>query len=138
MRRFRPIVAAAVSVLLSDCSAADQAAQVRAARDQDQRATLGQVQAALRVGMTSADVVQALGAPNMVTTDENRREVWVYDKVATEHVASSGAGGIGIPLIAGAFSGASASSTSQRTQTVIVKFDDQQRVRDFAYRASSF
>ena len=31
-----------------------------------------------------------------------------------------------------------ARSTSQRTLTIIIKFDDKNRVRDFAYRSSSF
>ena len=33
---------------------------------------------------------------------------------------------------------AGASRSSQRTLTVIVKFDDADRVRDFSYRTSSF
>jgi hypothetical protein len=35
-------------------------------------------------------------------------------------------------------SAAGAASTSQRTLTVIIKFDESSRVRDFAYRSSSF
>jgi hypothetical protein len=36
------------------------------------------------------------------------------------------------------FNSAGASSSSQRTLTVIIKFTEDHRVRDFAYRQSSF
>jgi len=102
--------------------------------------------------MTSAEVAEALGSPNVVATDENRREVWVYDRIATEHAYSANSGGVAALILAG-FTGsvaggggvlpnflksAGASSTSQRTLTVIIKFTEDHRVRDFAYRQSSF
>jgi hypothetical protein len=46
--------------------------------------TVGKVQKEIRVEMSSADVAQALGSPNIVSTDEERREVWIYDKIATD------------------------------------------------------
>ena len=72
-----------------------------AARDDTKdRISVGTVQREIRVGMSGADVISALGAPNMVTTDAQRRETWVYDKIATERVysgssTSGGAGGFG-------------------------------------------
>jgi len=114
---------------------------------------VGKVQREIRVGMTSAQVVEVLGAPNMVTTDEKRREVWVYDKIATEHAYSTSSGGVSA-LILGGLGGrsgilgggvgpgysksAGAASTTQRTLTIIIKFDENNKVRDFAYRQSSF
>jgi outer membrane protein assembly factor BamE (lipoprotein component of BamABCDE complex) len=103
--------------------------------------------------MNSAEVVEVLGSPNMVTTDEKRREVWVYDKIATDHAYSTSSGGVSALILGGLAIGSSAmgggvgpslskgsgaSSTSQRTLTVIIKFDEQNKVRDFAYRQSSF
>jgi hypothetical protein len=73
----------------------------------------------------------------MVTSDEQHRETWVYDRVATESAVSSSAGGGGI-LLLGGMSSAGARSSSQRTLTVIVKFDAAGRVRDYSYRSSSF
>jgi outer membrane protein assembly factor BamE (lipoprotein component of BamABCDE complex) len=121
--------------------------------DTGDRLTVGKVQREIRVGMTTAEVVEVLGSPNMVTTDEKRREVWVYDKIATEHAYSSSSGGVSA-LILGGFSGgdgiggggvgsgyssgAGAASTTQRTLTIIIKFDENTKVRDFAYRQSSF
>ena len=111
--------------------------------------TVGTVQKEIRVGMSSADVVGVLGSPNMVTTDSKRREVWVYDKVSTERVYSTSSGGVGVlGLVFGGSGGAlgggsydastGASSTTQRTLTIIIKYDEQGLVRDFAYRQSSF
>jgi outer membrane protein assembly factor BamE (lipoprotein component of BamABCDE complex) len=107
--------------------------------------TLGTVQREIRVGMSGGEVVQALGSPNIVTTDEKGREVWVYDKISTERVQSSSSGLILGGLIYGSGAGgglagqsAGASSTSQRTITIIIKFNEQKKVRDFAYHTSRF
>lgn len=90
--------------------------------------------------MSGAEVAQVLGSPNIVTTDEQRRESWVYDKISTERVYSQSSGGAGfIPaLIIAGGSSAGASSTSQRTFTVIIKFDADRKVRDYAYHTSRF
>lgn len=111
--------------------------------------SVGTVQREIKVGMSSAEVVQALGSPNMVTTDEQRREVWVYDKIATDRAYSNSSGGINSLILGvggsvlgglggGASSSAGASSTSQRTLTIIIKFDAQSKVRDFAYHTTKF
>ncbi len=124
--------------LLFGCaSAASHADSVHQAQEADSNLTLGTVQREIRVGMTNTQVVEMLGAPNMVTTDDERREVWVYDRISTDKAYSSSAGGAGI-LILGVAGSAGASSVSQRTLTVVVKFDGASRVRDFSYRSSSF
>lgn len=117
------------------CSASNHKAQVQ--NDTTDRISVGTVQREIRVGMSSADVVAALGSPNMVTTDDQRREVWVYDKISTE-VSYSSNSGYGTLILAGGGVSSGAASRSQRTLTVIVKFDTEQKVRDFAYRQSSF
>jgi outer membrane protein assembly factor BamE (lipoprotein component of BamABCDE complex) len=144
----RIVVIAAFAALAGCQSASDHAADVRAGQDGD-RLTVGKVQREIRVGMTSAQVVEVLGSPNMVTTDEKRRENWVYDKISTETVYSSSSGGVSALILggsngvgglgsAGVSGSAGARSTSQRTLTVIVKFDERSLVRDFAYRSSTF
>jgi outer membrane protein assembly factor BamE (lipoprotein component of BamABCDE complex) len=121
----------------------------KAVQSEGDRVTVGKVQREIKVGMTSAEVVQVLGSPNIVSTDEERREVWVYDKVATESVYSESRGGVAALVLAGSGStggaaapvygsSSGARSTTQRTLTVIVKFDKESRVRDFAYHASQF
>lgn len=141
-----------LALSVESCISASQHRQA-VSNDEQDRLTVGKVQREIRVGMSSAQVVEVLGSPNVVTTDELRREVWVYDKIATEHAYSTSSGGISA-LILGGFTGGSgvggggigpsyssssgATSTTQRTLTVIIKFDEQNKVRDFAYRQSSF
>ncbi len=99
--------------------------------------------------MSGAEVAQVLGSPNIVSTDEERREVWIYDKISTEEAYSTSQGGVASLILvgltdvllggSGGLSGSSgASSTSQRTLTVIIKFDENKQVRDFAYHTSRF
>jgi len=133
--------------LTSGC-ASHHARNVQSGLDGD-RLTLGTIQREVRKGMSGAEVLEALGSPNVVSTDEAGREVWVYDKFATDVVTSESGGKIvGIILSAGSgaaggvggeFGGhAGATSSSQRTLTVIIKFDDTKKVRDFAYHSSRF
>jgi outer membrane protein assembly factor BamE (lipoprotein component of BamABCDE complex) len=117
--------------------------------DSTDRVTVGNVQREIRIGMSSAEVAQVLGSPNIVSTDEERREVWIYDKIATDHAYSDSRGSAMALILgwggsaAGAASGsvsssAGASSTSQRTLTIIIKFDKEGKVRDYAYHTSRF
>jgi outer membrane protein assembly factor BamE (lipoprotein component of BamABCDE complex) len=99
--------------------------------------TVGKVQAEIRVGMSGAEVAQALGSPNIVTTDEQRRETWVYDKVSTERTDAS-TSSYGTLLLIGTSSDSSRSSTRQRTLTIVIKFDEGKKVRDFAYNYTQF
>ncbi len=105
--------------------------------DAADRITAGKVQREIRIGMPSSQVIEALGSPNIVSTDENRLEVWVYDKMATDVSYSNSEGGVW--LILGAVGGSSgAASKTQRTLTIVIKFDADKKVRDFAYHSSSF
>lgn len=103
----------------------------------DQTLTVAKAQTEIKKGMSGADVVQALGSPNMVSTDENGNEVWVYDKVSTVSAVSDSAGGLSLVLF-GASASSGARMTNQRTLTIIVKFDKFKKVRDIAYHSSSF
>lgn len=145
----RKIVLAGLLLLpLAACVSAQEHKADVANQDKD-RLTVGTVQREIRKGMSSAEVVEVLGSPNMVTTDENRRESWVYDKVATERAYSTSSGSLGLifggaggsvlgGLGGGYGAGAGASSTTQRTLTIIIKYDEVGKVRDYAYRSSSF
>lgn len=140
--------ALALSFVVTGCQTAGE--HRKAVQDEGgDRLTVGKVQREIRVGMTNADVVSVLGSPNMVSTDEERREVWVYDKIATERAYSGSSGGVNVLFLGfgsgsagglggGGSSSAGASSTSQRTLTVIIKFDKEGKVRDFAYHTSRF
>ena len=86
------------------------------------------------------EVAEILGSPNIVTTDEERREVWIYDKISSDVVYSESGGGSGlIPwLIVSGGKNSGAVSKSQRTLTIIIKFDNNGKVRDLAYHSSKF
>ena len=99
--------------------------------------TLGKVQGEIKIGMSSASVVEVLGSPNMVTTDEARREVWVYDKVSSERMEAKRSSH-GTLILIGASSSSGRTTTTQRTLTIIIKFDEAQKVRDFAYNYTQF
>jgi outer membrane protein assembly factor BamE (lipoprotein component of BamABCDE complex) len=132
VRKFMVFMAFAIS--LSGCaSATKNMAEVQ--DNSSDRVTVGKVEREIRIGMTNAQVAEVLGSPNVVTTDDNRNEVWVYDKVSTNNAYSTSKSGI-LSLILGTSSGAS--SSNQKTLTIIVKFNAQHKVRDFAYHMSSF
>jgi outer membrane protein assembly factor BamE (lipoprotein component of BamABCDE complex) len=103
----------------------------------EDRLTVGKVQGEIKVGMAASQVAELLGSPNIVTTDEKRREVWMYDKVSTDRVDTSSSSFAGI-IILGASSRNSSSSQRQRTLTIIIKYDEEKKVRDFAYNSTQF
>ena len=137
-------VAGITVAFLSGCMTATQHREA-VQNDAAERMTVGKVQREIRVGMSGAEVAQVLGSPNIVSTDEQRREVWIYDKISTETAYSTSSGGVaalilgGIGAAGGGYSrSAGAKSKSQRTLTVIIKFDESKQVRDFAYHTSRF
>lgn len=99
--------------------------------------TLGRVQGEIKKGMSASQVAAVLGSPNIVTTDENRREVWIYDKVSSNRVDTQNSG-FGTIIILGFNTAQSQSTTSQKTMTIIIKFDENKMVRDFAYNYTQF
>ena len=125
MKKVLLAICLATTPLLTACTTGDPI--------REEQMTVAKAQREIKVGMTSAEVVEVLGSPNMVTTDDKRRETWVYDKVSSN--VSKSSSGVWL-LIAGAES--SKASSNQRTLTIIVKFDENNRVRDFAYRTSTF
>ena len=104
---------------------------------QEDRLTVGKVQGEIKVGMAASQVAELLGSPNIVTTDEKRREVWIYDKVSTDRVDAASSSYASI-IILGSRSSESSSSQRQRTLTIIIKYDEEKKVRDFAYNYTQF
>ena len=133
---------------LTGCMSASQHKQA-VQDDSGEKLTVGIVQKEVKVGMSGADIIGILGSPNIVSTDAERREVWVYDKIATDFAYSSSSGGVsslilgfGSDVLVGGSGGynssAGAASKSQRTLTIIIKFGQDSLVRDYAYHSSSF
>lgn len=107
----------------------------------DERAmTVGLVQRDIKQGMSQAAVAEALGSPNIVTRDSEGAETWIYDKIASEASYSSGSSGTGLilSLFWGSSKNAAASSSTQRTLTVVIKFDERKTVKSFTYHSSKF
>jgi len=150
--KIRTLIITAMILPLIGCMSAHQHyEQTHGA--QERQMTVGTVQKEIRKGMAAADVAEALGSPNIVTTDSEGREVWIYDKISTDVTYSRDSGGFGAALLIGSASGgvaggglgsadysrsAGAKSTTQRTLTVVIKFDEQKKVRDFSYHSSRF
>lgn len=142
------------ATMLSGCiTAAEHAKDVDRATGEGDKLTVGTVQREIHIGMSGAEVASVLGSPNIVTTDEKRREVWVYDKISTSHAYSTSKGGISTLILGGALIGsglagggggasygasAGAEATQQKTLTIIIKFAEDKTVRDFAYHTSRF
>lgn len=141
-----------VFVLLSGCMTATQHQQSLPST-KEREMTVGIVQKEIRVGMSQADVATALGSPNIVTRDSEGKETWIYDKIATEASYSRDSGGIGggagaggvagTTLILGLFGGsyskeAGATAITQKTLTVILKFNKDGKVESFSYHTSKF
>lgn len=145
----------ALGLLVTVCgcrTAGEHAASLHS--EQDRRMTVGVVQKEIRVGMPQIEVAAALGSPNIVSRDLEGRESWVYDKIATEASYSSDSGGIGgaaagggapgssVLVLGGVGSGyrrhAGASAVTQRTLTVIIKYDGAGLVESFSYHSSTF
>ena len=150
-RHTRRVISSALLVLMlgatNGCmTAAQHAEQLPSA--QDRKTTVGLVQKEIRKGMGQAEVAAVLGSPNIVSTDKDGIEAWIYDKIATEVAysmsrAGVAGGGLLIGLSGGLLGGASASQASgassqtQRTLTIIVKFK-RGVAHDFTYHGSSF
>lgn len=131
------IAAPLLALIVTGCQSVADQLKAMTQSTSDQSLTVAKAQTEIKKGMSGAQIVESLGAPNMVSTDENGNEVWVYDKISTVSAVSESAGGGGLILF-GAAGGSGAKMTNQRTLTIIVKFDKNKKVRDFAYQSTSF
>jgi len=147
-RIFSALAASAAVLSVTGCMTASQH-RADVEEPAGEKLTVGTVQKEIRVGMSGAEVAGVLGSPNIVSTDEERREVWIYDKISTDVAYSTSSGGLAALILGGgsgvgggvggsASRSAGAASSSQQTLTVIIKFDADKKVRDFAYHTSRF
>lgn len=110
----------------------------------DRELTVGTVQREIRIGMSGADVAEALGSPNIVSTDNLRNEVWIYDKISSTSVrmqTHTAPATLTLFDVLGPLTTSSStlrSTDTERTLTVVIKFDGDKRVNDFAYHTSRF
>lgn len=137
----------ALPVVLNGCVGVGEHRQ-NVRNSSEEKLTLGVAQREIKAGMSPADVAKVLGSPNMVTRDKDGVETWIYDKVSTEYAYSSSSGGVSAlilsagsstagGLMGGGNQAAGASSRTQRTLTIIIKFKNS-AVSEFTYNATSF
>ncbi len=104
---------------------------------QEQELTLGVVQKDIKIGSSQDDVAIALGSPNIVTRDSDGKDTWIYDKVSSIH--SYDEKGIYASIILAGYSKSKGSEqTTQKTLTVVIKFDKDNKVESFTYHMSKF
>ena len=96
--------------------------------------TTGMVKAKIQKGVTSqTEVLQLLGAPNLVTKNKTGREVWTYSRQSFQSQSS----GISGTLIL--FTGAKAvSSATSASFDLIITFNKQNKVQDYSMVSSQF
>lgn len=102
----------------------------------EQNFTLGMVQREICPGMSQEDVAAAIGSPNIVTKDQGNKETWIYDKIATE-VRRSESSGLCLFFRRGCDNVARLDKT-QKTLTIVIKFNENKCVEDIDYHASKF
>lgn len=117
-------LAGALSFLLSACVSAPLAT-IPARQIETSKITLGNVQLVVKKGASNADVIGALSSPNIVTTNNDGTETWVYDKITSE-----------AEFVQGSNSGVAVKSN--RTMIVVIKFDKTSRVETVQYRQTSY
>jgi len=129
------VLAGIFALTMIGCSTVDHRSNLHSVKEQEM--TVGKVQKEIRVGMSGAQVAEALGSPNIVTKDDGGDETWVYDKIATEASYSENSSGLFL-ILYGSTSRSGAAATTQRTLTVVIKFDANSKVKSFSYHASKF
>jgi hypothetical protein len=149
-----------ICLAISGCMSASKHYQELGAT-QDRALTLGLVQKEIKPGLAQDEVAAKLGSPNIVTGDNQNRETWIYDKIASEasfsqdsgNVFSSVTGSGSFPAVfpnpgsSGQINGnlganyskqAGAASMTQRTLTVIIKFSAAHTVESVSYNSTKF
>ena len=126
---------AGAGILLPACSSTSR---TPAAQDDPNTLTHGAVQLTIKTGQTTQqEILEAFGAPNITTLDASGREVWTYRRHATV-TRGSGSDSYFNVLIFGTSRQGAEQSTSSRTMTLIIKFDENKVVNDFRSMSSSF
>lgn len=126
----------AIAASMTGCSrASTHSDRLQSAHEREM--TLGIVQKEIHQGMSQADVASALGSPNIVTKDQDGHEAWIYDKIASEVSYSQDMGGVWL-ILGGYQKEAGARGSTQKTLTVVIKFNEQSVVDKVSYNSSKF
>ncbi|HNW25381.1 MAG TPA: hypothetical protein PLG15_01385 [Candidatus Gastranaerophilaceae bacterium] len=127
---------------------------------QEQELTIGTVQKYVHNGMSQDEVAISLGSPNIVTQDSNGKETWIYDKVASsitsrdkmESMIENDMGaryfwhgvltfvtlGLINKDVKPEMKDVAQLVTTQKTLTIVIKFDSTNKVESYTYHMSKF
>ena len=104
-------------------------------------ARVGTVQQVVKKGANQTEIMRSLGAPNIISKDNDGLETWTYDRISRESESRSRSlglfGSIGAFLLGGSGS-RSSSSVASKSLTVIITFDNDKSVLDFSYQSLEF
>ncbi len=125
MKTLHFILSGVFCCALLGCAPPAPFATIPARQIETQKVTLGNVQMVVKKGASSADVIGALSSPNIVTSNKDGTETWVYDKIMSESETALGNNGV-------------VAVKSTRTLIVVIKFDQEQRVETVQYRQTSY
>lgn len=122
-------------LLVAGCGSTQKSAS---RQDDPNMLTHGGVQLTLKTGETTqAEILDTFGAPNIATVDASGHEVWTYRRHATVTRASGSNTYFNI-LVFGTGEDSREQTSSSRTMTLIIKFDENKVVHDFRSMSSSF
>lgn len=87
-------------------------------------------------GMTGTEVIECLGSPNIITSDTDGLDTWIYDKISREFETVTVEEGSWLfsPRLTSITSG----SSSEKTLIVVIRFAADKKVRQVSYRQSSY
>jgi outer membrane protein assembly factor BamE (lipoprotein component of BamABCDE complex) len=130
------LLVVSIAALLGGC--APQSApltSIPSRKIETQRLAAGAAQM-IKPGMSGADVIAALGSPNVLTNNKEGLETWVYDKISNEYefVTAQDGGWFFSPR--SQVSGVEV--RSQRTLIVVVNFDSDKKVKNVQYRQTTY
>ena len=128
MERNRIALCASVILALAACASPAPPPEPRGR-------AVGGVQHEIKAGLDQAAVLEALGPATRISTDSQHRDVWTYEKIASDRVDTDGSVGGGLIVFGGAGS-ADPNSAGQRTLTIIIYYDEAKKVRELAYNYS--
>ena len=131
MKNYNSILVALLLVL--GCS--------NAPRETTSKLTLGLAQSTVTKGANQSEIIKVLGAPNIISKDKSGNETWTYDRISRDAQSKSRSGAGFGALFGWVFAGGSSSSSSSmsnKSLTVIITFDDNKNVIDYAYQSLEF
>lgn len=87
-------------------------------------------------GMTGTEVIECLGSPNIITSDTEGIDTWIYDKILREFETITVEDGSWLfsPRLTTITSG----SSSEKTLIVVIRFSVDKKVKQVSYRQSSY